>query len=530
MRDNSSKFRDLLYEQNKFTVTWEIVPGRGSYELAQEEAIAAADRAARGGKVDVIAITDNPGGNPALSAEMLGAEMKRAGAEPMVHFTCKDKSRNQLEALMYGLERASVYNLLVLTGDYTLTGYLGRSSPVFDMDAVQLLGLVGLMNGGLEVGTPRGGVMKLAPTHFFAGAAASSFKATEAEQVCQYYKLQKKLQAGAQFIIGQVGYDARKHHELLLMMRRLGYGHVPLIGNIYVLSAPAARAMNQNRVAGCVVTDDLLSLITEESKAKDRGKAKRLERAAKMYAYMKGMGYRGVHVGGHGLKYEEVEAIVDMGEALTPQWQSFIPEFDYPQTNGWYYFQHDAESGLNIETPVARSGRPATPFSYRLFRLLHQSMFDTKGLLFRPMRSLAAALDGSRLEDPFTRFEHIAKVITNDCMHCGDCGLPDVAYICPTSQCPKQQRNGPCGGSYEGWCEVYPNKRRCIWVKAYQRLKHFGEESSLADHLVPPVNHDLRRTASWLNFFTGRDHTAKRLGIEPPKKKEKAGVAGEPAQ
>jgi len=39
------------------------------------------------------------------------------------------------------------------------------------------------------------------------------------------------------------------------------------------------------------------------------------------------------------------------------------------------------------------------------------------------------------------------------------------------SQCPKNQRNGPCGGSYEGWCEVYPGERLCIWVKAYRWLK-----------------------------------------------------------
>ena len=87
------------------------------------------------------------------------------------------------------------------------------------------------------------------------------------------------------------------------------------------------------------------------------------------------------------------------------------------------------------------------------------------------------------------------------------------------SQCPKQQRNGPCGGSYEGWCESYPGKKKCVWVQAYDRLKRFGEEGEIEDHITVPCNWNLRETSSWLNFYLGRDHTAKRLGITPPQRK-----------
>jgi methylenetetrahydrofolate reductase (NADPH) len=48
---------------------------------------------------------------------MLAVEVNRLGIEPLVHLTGKGKNRNQIEALLYGLERASVHNLLVLTGD-----------------------------------------------------------------------------------------------------------------------------------------------------------------------------------------------------------------------------------------------------------------------------------------------------------------------------------------------------------------------------------------------------------------------------
>jgi methylenetetrahydrofolate reductase (NADPH) len=518
--EQTSKYYEVLKDKDTFALSWELVPGRGAVERYQEAFTSSAEEAARAGRLHALTITDNPGGNPATSAEMLGVEVEQLGIEAVVHFTCKDKSRNQLEALLYGLERASVRNVLALTGDYTATGYKGRSRPVFDLDATQLLGLIAELNQGLEYPGPRGPV-KLTPTHFAVGAVVSPFKQKESELVGQYYKLEKKLKAGAQYIVTQLGYDARKFHEALLMMKHLGHEDVPLVGNVYVLSRGAARVMRQGDVPGCVVTDALYEQLSKEAQAPDKGKAARLERAAKMYAFMKGMGYAGVHIGGHGLKYKDVEAIIDRGEELAPNWLDVLPEFDYPQPDGWYYFERDPETGLNTETPVDRSqDRPPTPLVYRGFRALHFSIFEPDGFLFKPMLALSQAIDDSWFEDAFTHLEHIGKVVTSECMACGDCSLPDVAYLCPMSQCPKGQRNGPCGGSFEGWCEVYPDEQRCIYDRAYQRLKHYGEEDSLRENQVPPPDHSLRQTASWLNYFMGRDHTAKRLGIEPPRKAE----------
>jgi methylenetetrahydrofolate reductase (NADPH) len=305
-------------------------------------------------------------------------------------------------------------------------------------------------------------------------------------------------------------------------MQRLGYQHVPVIGNIYVLPRGTARVMNRGQVPGAVVTDELLSMIEEESQAPDKGKGKRLERAAKMYAFMKGMGSAGVHIGGHGLDYEDVETIIEMGEDLSANWHDWLHEFDFPQPNGWYYFEKDSQTGLNTEVPVDRSSnQPRTPLSFRAFRLLHSLLFDERGALFKPMRALCAAVDGSSFEHAFTRLEHLAKVVTNECMHCGDCAIFDVAYLCPMSQCPKNQRNGPCGGGSEGWCEVYPGTKKCVYVRAYDRLKSRGEEDSLVAYHVPPADYDLRWTSSWLNFYMGRDHTAKRLSILPPSQKKR---------
>ena len=70
-------------------------------------------------------------------------------------------------------------------------------------------------------------------------------------------------------------------------------------------------------------------------------------------------------------------------------------------------------------------------------------------------------MDGTTVEKIFHKLEHWSKVSCTTAGIAGDCALIDVAYVCPMSQCPKNQRNGACGGSHEGWCEVYPGKRRC---------------------------------------------------------------------
>ena len=145
-----NRFRQSLLDPKTFSVTWELVPGRGAREEAQQKVLAAAERAARGGRVHALTITDNPGGNPAILAGCLGAEILRLGIEPLVHFTCKDKNRNQIESELYALDRAEVRNLMVMSGDYPATGFQGRPAPVFDLDPIHVFELIVQMNRGLE--------------------------------------------------------------------------------------------------------------------------------------------------------------------------------------------------------------------------------------------------------------------------------------------------------------------------------------------------------------------------------------------
>lgn len=98
--------------------------------------------------------------------------------------------------------------------------------------------------------------------------------------------------------------------------------------------------------------------------------------------------------------------------------------------------------------------------------------------------------------------ENTVKKPVFGCQDCGQCVLSHNAFTCPM-RCPKQIRNGPCGGTRaNGYCEVYPD-RRCIWHLIYERSIKQGRKAKLHKYHVP-VDKRLEGTSAWLNMFAGR--------------------------
>jgi len=512
---STNRFKEALLEKREFAYTLELVPGRGARGKVFEDTMRMAEKAIQGGKIHALSITDNAGGHPALFPNVLGREICGMGMNPIIHFTCKDKNRNQIESILYALDRIGIENLLVMTGDYPLYGFEGKAKPVYDLDSIQLLHLIKTMNEGKCIdGKAPGGGTECLPTHFLKGCAVSPFKMQEAEVLAQYFKLVKKAKAGADFIITQVGYDARKFDEVLRFLRQQGI-QVPIIGNVYVLNRPVAKVMNRGDVPGCVVTDPLYRMIEEESKAADKGKTARLTRAAKLIAVLKGIGYQGVHIGGPNLKYEDVEWMIEKAKEFSPVWDSLVKEFSFPQQDGFYLFMEDSKTGLNTNVPNFKRIHPRKKWGYRMMRFFHHFVFLPGAPLFKTARGFFRKLDGSRVEIPFTELEYWVKFASSRCQRCGDCTLSELAFLCPQSQCAKFLLNGQCGGSREGWCEVFPGKKRCIYVRTYGRLRAYREEESMKNGNIPPRNWELAGTSSWANYFLGRDHQGINQG--PPR-------------
>jgi methylenetetrahydrofolate reductase (NADPH) len=66
------RFREALLEGKVFVYTLELVPGRGSRGKTQDEILKLAEEVARTKLVHALSVTDNPGGHPALSPDVIG--------------------------------------------------------------------------------------------------------------------------------------------------------------------------------------------------------------------------------------------------------------------------------------------------------------------------------------------------------------------------------------------------------------------------------------------------------------------------
>jgi len=507
--------RERLFQSSRFLIGTELVSTRGS--MAEESAVKArtfANQLVEYPLIDWISITDNAGGHPQLAPTALGKPILYAGKEVVIHVTCKDLNRNGLESEAWLLNSEGFNNILAMTGDYPVSGDKGMAKPVFDIDSVGLISMLNKMNLGFdpkdEPGNSKSG--RLIKTQFCIGAVTTNYKLREGEVVPQYLKLQKKVECGAQFIINQVGYDSRKAQELRRYMDDHGMKSVPLIGNVYLLSPKAAGIFNSGRIPGIVVIPALLELCLKQGRSPDQGKAFFCEFAAKQIAIFRGLGYRGAYLGGvH--NFPVTEKIMEIERTFSPDdWKQFAREIKFSRPGEFFQYAEDPASGLAAPTPQTSAAPPKSKhvsLMYRLSRWTHDIMFTPgKTLSNWGAKICKNSKDSMQGPKPLRVVEHLSKAILFRCKDCGDCSLPDIAFLCPESQCAKNQRNGPCGGTREGRCEV-DGYGDCIWLRAYERLKHDGKETSLLQHAPAVQNQALRGTSSWANNWLGRDHTAR---------------------
>jgi methylenetetrahydrofolate reductase (NADPH) len=515
MSPSKPGLRERLATTDEFVTVTELVPWRGPVaDKAGRAGLAAAHALVDDPRIAAISITDNAGGHAMARPTLLAEEFLARGQDVIVHVACRDRSRNGLLSLAWELERRGIQNVLAVSGDHPVEGFEGLSRPVFDVDSVGLLALYrDLVNEGSSDAS--GG--EAPQPGFYLGCAVSPFKRLEAEVVPQYLKLALKVRAGADFVIPQLGYDARAWDEILRWMRRADL-RIPAIANVYVLSRTVARLFHGNQVPGCVVSDELLAVAEREGAAADKGRAFFLELAARQVAIARGLGFRGVYLAGH-LPAADVARVLDTAASYAPDdWRAFAREVAYSPKGSFRFFAADPATGLATDAlapayarslaPRARSRarRRASPW-YKANRLAHRLVFAPGTPGFRAAGRAYGRLEAAHLGRPLHVLEQAVKVPLYDCRDCGDCSLPDVAYLCPESQCPKGERNGPCGGSHDGICEVSP--QRCVWVRAYERLKPYGEELAMLERPPVIVDNRLRRTSAWANTFLERDHFAK---------------------
>ena len=111
-----------------------------------------------------------------------------------------------------------------------------------------------------------------------------------------------------------------------------------------------------------------------------------------------------------------------------------------------------------------------------------------------------------RLERPVAAVEKAVKSFLFDCRMCGDCLLGSTGMSCPMN-CPKQLRNGPCGGVRpDGYCEVDPGMR-CVWVDAWEGSRRMRDGDGILAVQVA-FDHRLAGRSFWLEAARRRSASA----------------------
>jgi len=134
-------------------------------------------------------------------------------------------------------------------------------------------------------------------------------------------------------------------------------------------------------------------------------------------------------------------------------------------------------------------------WSVRRARLLEAIYHHFESIIIR-LHPIFKTIGYARLEKPVAVAERVIKGFLFDCQMCGQCVLSSTGMSCPMN-CPKQLRNGPCGGvRQDGNCELIPDMQ-CVWVAAWEGKQRMREGANI-QIVQPPVNAQLRGTSSWL--------------------------------
>ena len=109
---------------------------------------------------------------------------------------------------------------------------------------------------------------------------------------------------------------------------------------------------------------------------------------------------------------------------------------------------------------------------------------------------LFAKIGYNRVERPVALLEQGIKTVLFDCKMCGQCVLSSTGMSCPMN-CPKELRNGPCGGVRPGgYCEVKP-WMKCVWALAWEGSTRMKGGDRIRE-VLPPVDRSLKGSSSWL--------------------------------
>ncbi|MBU4413207.1 MAG: methylenetetrahydrofolate reductase, partial [Proteobacteria bacterium] len=254
---------ERILTSGEFAVTGELGPPKnGNAEHVREKA-----RLLKG-SVDAVNITDCQTAIVRMSSISAGLLTLAEGVEPVIQMTCRDRNRIGMQSDILGAAALGLKNLLCLTGDHQKFGNHPGSKGVFDMDSIQLLGMVKTMRD--EKKFQCGEVIKSHEPKLFLGAAANPF-AGPSEQF-RAARLAKKVANGADFVQTQIIYNVERFARFMQAVRDLGlHKKVHILAGVTPPKSVGMARYMKSSVPGMDVTDEVIMRMQGAKDKEDEG-------------------------------------------------------------------------------------------------------------------------------------------------------------------------------------------------------------------------------------------------------------------
>jgi len=236
------------------------------------------------------------------------------GVEPVIQMTCRDRNRIGMQSDILGAAALGLKNLLCLTGDHQKFGNHPGAKGVFDMDSIQLLGMIKGMRDNRKFQC--GEDIKSAEPHLFLGAAANPFAGPFEFRAA---RLGKKVSNGADFIQTQIVYNVDKFARWMEEVREKGLHKRAFIlaGVAPLKSAGMAKYMKKN-VPGMDVPDTIISRLEQKKGGSTAGRLEGIEVCIEIIEKLRQIeGLAGIHI--MAIEWEEVVAQLVERAGLLPR-------------------------------------------------------------------------------------------------------------------------------------------------------------------------------------------------------------------
>ena len=266
----------------QFVTTVQVAAPRG---WRMDETTRRARELARDG-VDAVFVVAGARGQAHMdaltTAVLLGA---RAGIEPLVRYTCRDRDMHGMISDLLGASAAGIRNLLIVSGESTSLGPYADSTAISDIDSIGLVNVVQRLNRGLDAGGNDIG----APTELVAGVALDQ---AAVDQALELSRFAWKVDAGADFAVTRPIFDPERLEDFL---ERADTG-IPVIATLLPLASLRNAEFMANEVPGVEVPERIVRRMrTAERRSPAHARAEGLAIAREAFAGVRHL-VRGVRI------------------------------------------------------------------------------------------------------------------------------------------------------------------------------------------------------------------------------------------